>query len=255
VPQIIEGVQVVNSTLSGGRYPAITVQAGIPVKWTINAPQGAVNGCNNRMIIREYGIEHRFKTGENIIEFTPERTGRIPYSCWMGMIRSSITVVAEGEAALAGAEDAGFKLTPAGVVIPADEVAIAEYNEEGYQTVAINLRDDGFSPSLIVLEKNIPTIWIINNDSLEAGNNELVFPAFYTKLPMRDGDNPIQLMPAKDFDFSTADNVYYGFVKVVDRLDEADIAAIKAEASDWETQIYPDEYFEEGEQDGAGCCG
>jgi sulfite exporter TauE/SafE/copper chaperone CopZ/plastocyanin domain-containing protein len=253
-PAIVDGVQYVNSTLSGGRYPAITVQAGIPVKWTITAPQGSVNGCNNRMLIREYGIEYGFKTGENIIEFTPERTGRIPYSCWMGMIRSSITVVAEGEAALAGANDDVATVTPAGVVIPAEDIAFAEYNEEGYQTVAIDLRDDGFSPSLIVLEKNIPTIWIINNDSLEAGNNELVFPAFYTKIPMRSGDNPIQLMPTGDFDFSTADNVYYGFVKVVDDLGAADIEAIKAEVSDWETQIYPDEYFEDGVQ-AAGCCG
>jgi plastocyanin domain-containing protein len=31
--------------------------------------------------------------GENIIEFTPEKTGTIPYSCWMGMIGSSIEVV------------------------------------------------------------------------------------------------------------------------------------------------------------------
>lgn len=50
-PTITDGVQQVNSTLSGGRYPAITVQAGIPVRWTIDAPQGSINGCNNRMII------------------------------------------------------------------------------------------------------------------------------------------------------------------------------------------------------------
>jgi sulfite exporter TauE/SafE/copper chaperone CopZ len=96
-PVIENGYQIVNSNLSGGRYPAITVQQGIPVKWTINAPQGSINGCNNRMIIREYKIEHRFKAGENVIEFTPDKTGRFSYSCWMGMIRSSITVVAEGE--------------------------------------------------------------------------------------------------------------------------------------------------------------
>jgi sulfite exporter TauE/SafE len=97
------GVQVVNSTLSSGRYPAITVQQGIPVRWTINAPQGSINGCNNRMIVREYGIEHRFQTGDNVIEFMPERTGKFSYSCWMGMIRSSITVVAEGETIAADA--------------------------------------------------------------------------------------------------------------------------------------------------------
>ncbi|MDR3301873.1 MAG: sulfite exporter TauE/SafE family protein, partial [Spirochaetaceae bacterium] len=223
--KIVDGVQVVNSTLSGGRYPAITVQQGIPVKWTINAPQGSINGCNNRMIIREYGIEHRFTMGENKIEFTPEKTGRFPYSCWMGMIRSSITVVEAGAAVAADTVDSNddiFKPSQAGVTIPADEIARAEYHDEGYQTVRINLRDDGFSPSVIAVEKNVPAIWVINNHSLEEGNSELVFPAYYAKIPMKDGDNSIQLMPSSDFDFSTADNVYYGFVKVVDDINDID---------------------------------
>jgi sulfite exporter TauE/SafE len=90
---IVDGVQIVNSTLAAGGYPKITVRAGVPVKWTIDAPKGTINGCNNRMQIPEYGIEHQFKTGENVIEFTPATTGRFPYSCWMGMIRSSITVI------------------------------------------------------------------------------------------------------------------------------------------------------------------
>jgi sulfite exporter TauE/SafE/copper chaperone CopZ len=89
---IVGGVQLVNSTLKSGDYPKITVQAGIPVKWTIDAPKGSINGCNNRMQIPKYGIEYQFQTGENIIEFTPEESGRVAYSCWMGMIRSSIIV-------------------------------------------------------------------------------------------------------------------------------------------------------------------
>lgn len=94
---IEEGVQVINSTLSPGRYPDITVQAGIPVKWVINAPAGTINGCNYKMLISEYGIEHEFTEGENIIEFTPEKTGTVQYTCWMGMIRGNIFVTEEGE--------------------------------------------------------------------------------------------------------------------------------------------------------------
>jgi sulfite exporter TauE/SafE/copper chaperone CopZ len=94
--KIENGVQLVNSTLAPGRYPAISVQAGTPVKWTVDAPKGTINGCNNRMFIPEYDIEYQFQTGENIIEFTPLETGRFPYSCWMGMIRSSINVVEPG---------------------------------------------------------------------------------------------------------------------------------------------------------------
>ncbi|MDR1246521.1 MAG: sulfite exporter TauE/SafE family protein [Clostridiales Family XIII bacterium] len=90
--QITNNMQTVNSTLSPGRYPNITVQAGTPVKWVIDAPKGSINGCNGRMLIREYGIEYSFKTGENIIEFTPATAGNVRYSCWMGMIRGNIDV-------------------------------------------------------------------------------------------------------------------------------------------------------------------
>jgi uncharacterized protein len=92
-PVIQNGVQIVNSTLLPGRYPAITVQKGIPVRWIINAQPGSITGCNYRMIIREYGIQYTFKQGENVIEFTPTRAGRFSYSCWMAMIYSTITVL------------------------------------------------------------------------------------------------------------------------------------------------------------------
>lgn len=90
--QVVDGFQIVNSTLSSGRYPSITVEAGVPVKWIINAPSGSINSCNYRMLVQEYGIEYTFKNGENVIEFTPTETGTFYYTCWMGMIRGSITV-------------------------------------------------------------------------------------------------------------------------------------------------------------------
>jgi sulfite exporter TauE/SafE/copper chaperone CopZ/plastocyanin domain-containing protein len=259
-PVIENGVQVVNSTLSGGRYPAITVQQGIPVKWTINAPAGSINGCNNRMIIREYKIEHRFTPGENVIEFTPDKAGRFPYSCWMGMIRSSITVVEEGESAAVAVEP-GLDPSPAGVVIPTDRIALAEMQGAGtygarYQAVTVNLRDDGIEPAVIVLQRGVPALWTITNDSLDPGNSALIVPAYYSRLDIELGDNVIQLVPAGDFDFSTGDNVFYGYVKVVDDLagvDPASIEAIKTEVAGFETQIYPDAYFEAAA--GGGCCG
>lgn len=45
--QAEDGVWIVNNTLDFGRYPDITVKAGIPVKWTIDVPKGYVNGCDH----------------------------------------------------------------------------------------------------------------------------------------------------------------------------------------------------------------
>jgi plastocyanin domain-containing protein len=220
----------------------------------INAPAGSINGCNNRMIIREYGIEHRFTPGENVIEFTPARTGKFPYSCWMGMIRSSITVVEEGQILAAPAEP-DTAPSPAGVTIPTDRVALAEIQEGGYQTVSIDLRDDGIDPAILVLQRGIPAVWTINNDSLDPGNSRLVFPAYYTQIDMEQGDNGIQLTtPSEDFDFSTADNIFYGYVKVVDDLAAVDIEAVKAEVAEFETLIYPGAYFEAAYSGQGSCC-
>ncbi len=90
--QITDGVQTVYSTLEPNRYPDITVTAGEPVRWVIDAPDGSINGCNSRILIPALDLEYTFQPGENIIEFTPDEAGTISYTCWMGMIRGTITV-------------------------------------------------------------------------------------------------------------------------------------------------------------------
>ena len=84
--------QTLTTNLEFGSYPGIKVKAGVPVKWTINAEPGKINGCNNEIIIPKLGVTAKLQEGENVIEFTPEESGEFGYSCWMGMIRSSIIV-------------------------------------------------------------------------------------------------------------------------------------------------------------------
>jgi hypothetical protein len=93
----VEGdIQVVRTELAPGRYEPIAVQVGIPVRWTIHAEPGTVNGCNNRIIIPEYGrMQKTLGVGDNVVEFTPTRSGYFVYTCWMGMIRGRITVLDE----------------------------------------------------------------------------------------------------------------------------------------------------------------
>lgn len=87
-----DGVQYVSSTLRSGQYPDITVKAGEPVKWEIQAPEGSINGCNYKMIFRDFGVEYTFENGKNTLEFTPEKAGTYTYTCWMGMITGTIYV-------------------------------------------------------------------------------------------------------------------------------------------------------------------
>ncbi|MDR1319818.1 MAG: sulfite exporter TauE/SafE family protein [Gracilibacteraceae bacterium] len=251
------GVQVINSTLQSGRYPAITVLAGTPVRWIIDAPAGSINGCNNRMRIPEYGIQHQFQTGENIIEFTPERTGRFTYSCWMGMIRSTVTVVAgDGEEAGATGAGSGEAASAAGVTINTDKITAADIiiTEDGgrRQRIEMEISDSGFSPAVVVLEAGVETEWLIINTSARPGNEALLFPAYSARLPLTAGENPVSLFPTGSFDFSVADNAFYGYVKVVDDLAAADIQAVKTEAENWRPLIWPEQTF--APDQGGGCC-
>lgn len=127
-----ETVQEIISELTGYGYPAITVKAGIPVKWTIKAPKGSLNGCNYALVIPEYNIQKRLAEGDNVIEFTPTRTGTFVYSCWMGMIRSTIKVE-ENQAAVA----------PAPTAAPVDLTAFAQQPEAAKDTPAYALPSGG----------------------------------------------------------------------------------------------------------------
>jgi sulfite exporter TauE/SafE/copper chaperone CopZ len=98
VAQLAGGIQTVRTTLFASSYEPIVVQKGIPVKWIIRAEANSINGCNYKIIIPKYRTEKKLEPGDNVIEFTPTESGVVPFSCWMGMIKSSITVVDSIEA-------------------------------------------------------------------------------------------------------------------------------------------------------------
>lgn len=85
-------VQIINSELKAHEYPHIVVKMNIPVKWIIHAEKNSLNNCNSTMVIPDLHLQKKLSVGDNIIEFTPEESGDILYSCWMGMIKSKITV-------------------------------------------------------------------------------------------------------------------------------------------------------------------
>lgn len=72
-----------------------TVKRGVPVKWIITATE--LNPCTDGIVIPTLGMEFKIKLGEQTIEFTPQETGVIPWSCWMGMIPGAFVVVADSK--------------------------------------------------------------------------------------------------------------------------------------------------------------
>ncbi len=92
VVAVHDGVQTVTVNVTSGGYEPISVKVGVPVKLIFHAEDGSLNGCNGTIIIPKYNIQQKLSVGDTVVEFTPTETGTIPYSCWMGMIRSTIDV-------------------------------------------------------------------------------------------------------------------------------------------------------------------
>ena len=104
LPATLDGdVQKVQATLNSSVYPFIIVQKGIPVELTISADENSITGCNQTVVFPSYNVKKTLTPGDNVIQFTPDETGLIPYTCWMGMKDGRILVVdnlfAEPEAA------------------------------------------------------------------------------------------------------------------------------------------------------------
>lgn len=86
-------LQEVTGEVTRNAYPVITVRKGIPVRLNLHAEPGSLNGCNKTVVFPEFGIEQTLQNGDNLIEFIPETTGTIGYTCWMGMVSGAIEVV------------------------------------------------------------------------------------------------------------------------------------------------------------------
>ena len=78
---------------SGFEPNHFVLRQGIPVKWVIDGKE--VTECNRRIVVPKLGLEFDVKEGVQTIEFTPNETGIIPWSCWMGMLHGQFEVIVE----------------------------------------------------------------------------------------------------------------------------------------------------------------
>ncbi len=255
VAKIEGGSQVLTTKLESGRYPAITVQKGVPVKWTITASASDINGCNETLTIPKYGITQKLVPGNNQIEFTPEEEGDIPYTCWMGMISSNIKVIADvtkvsdsdttqsGTSAGGGITGAGGPdgaggccgATPpqfAGGKIPTDDIQVAKV-ENGQQEITVTVNNNGYTPAAFVVQKGVQVKVKFNTEQLNGCNSTVVFPEFNGRLDLS-SQKETPLLPAdNDFTFQCGMNMLHGYVKVVDNINDINLDKIKKEIQDY----------------------
>lgn len=93
------GVQVVRMAETNRGYTpnSFKIKKDVPVKWVIDAQ--APYSCAASLIMPKLSISKSLKMGENIIEFTPTETGKLPFSCSMGMYTGVFIVYDESSSA------------------------------------------------------------------------------------------------------------------------------------------------------------
>ena len=91
--EIADGKQIVRmDQVAGGYEPdVLTVKKGIPVRWVITSKNQYT--CAAFINMPAIGIQQPLTAGENIIEFTPTKTGKLPFTCSMGMYSGVFNVV------------------------------------------------------------------------------------------------------------------------------------------------------------------
>lgn len=263
-----DGVQVINTTMEGGRYPAITVQKGIPVKWIFQADAGSLNGCNQALQIPQYNITKSLEVGENEIEFTPDESGTIPYSCWMGMVRSTITVVddlsaapaavqaavdntgtAAGDLGALGGAGGCCENTPAAFAngkVPTEKIGIAKVDGK-QQTLIIRVDEQGYSPAVLVAQQGIPLTIQFETGSLNSCVAGIEFPEFNGRLDLTTQKETPVITPEADFTFQCTMGMLHGYVKVVPDVNKVDLDEVRNTVSNYD--------FSAVGGGAAGCCG
>lgn len=61
----------------------------------------------------------------------------------------------------------------------------------------------------------------------------------------------LSLYPGESFEVYTGDNRFFAYIRVVEALDSVDEEAVRQEAAEYDTLIYPEEVFESS---GMSCC-
>jgi uncharacterized protein len=218
VSRMAGGVQTVTTPVRASAYMPIVVQRGIPVRWTLTAGRNDLNSCNATIVVPKYGIRRTLAPGRTVIEFTPTADGTVAFSCWMGMIRSSIAVV----------EDVAHVPAAAALAcaVPSAEIGVA-VQAGGGQSVEVAVSRDGYHPAVIVIKRGVPARIHFTPVTLTGCNSVVEFPGYPATVDLAAGARDASFPEvAGDFTFRCGQGMLHGYVKVVDDVRSFDRDAL-----------------------------
>jgi sulfite exporter TauE/SafE/plastocyanin domain-containing protein/copper chaperone CopZ len=243
------GVQVIRMTADNRGYTpnAFYVQKGIPVKWIIDGKQ--LNSCNNAVVAKSLNKQVKLKSGENVIEFTPEDKD-INFSCWMGMIQgvikvtdkldsvdtskadSSIPPASNGPSCCAGPVDEGSDV-PSQPSIYGDD--LTQIPTDVLVSKTPNFKGIGYElqPLIVVTgnSSNTKLTFDLNAFDNAEGEYQIVDATTGNKITSfkaKKGVNEIAFSPKKAGGYAILkDNGVLGIIEVVDDLKGANLEKIR----------------------------
>lgn len=185
------GVQTVKMTVDGYDYSPhqFSVQAGVPVKWHIDARNAA--GCAQVLISSSLGIaKYLSPDGETTISFTPKEPGTYSFNCPMGMTTygAAFNVVPRDPKTrlpdAVASNDSAFDQAVPSLAGPSQKLAM-EISEE-----------NGFYPNTFTVKKGIPVDMKIN-DKIPLGScmGVMVIPEYQATVMFKIGENELSFTP------------------------------------------------------------
>ena len=92
------GVQTATLKVINGNYvltPSV-FKKGVPVR--ITADIASMPGCSKSFTIPDFNIRKSLSSSDNLIEFTPDKSGTFRMACTMNMYTGTITITDDGNA-------------------------------------------------------------------------------------------------------------------------------------------------------------
>lgn len=233
---VANGIQTFNMVLQPDRYEAFAVRKGVPLRWLIKATNDTLTGCNETITVPAYGIRKKLLPGDNVIEFTPVGETKITYTCWMGMITSSITVLPD----TSGFAENILNLSSAATPVPSSSTPTARSStadeedcalatiRNGIQEITVQVTDRGYFPAVLVLEKGVKARIKFVLESHKDSDAIVSLPEYRCKLNLTAGRAETPLLDvSRDFSFFCGVGVLHAVAKAVDDLGKADLSSIK----------------------------